>query len=82
MGVIRYKIWSDLWKNKGRTLAVVLIIGLGAAALGMIVGTRNLVINAMASNWQAINPAMIGLVAGPPIDDDTIASLGTNTSLK
>ena len=29
MGVIRYKIWSDLWTNKSRTLMVVLIIGNG-----------------------------------------------------
>ncbi len=75
MGVIRFKIWSDLWANKSRTLTVVLIIGLGAAALGMIVGTRNLVIDSLASGWQAINPAMIGLAVTPAVDDGTINTL-------
>lgn len=75
MGVIRHKIWSDLWTNKGRTLMVVLIIGLGAASLGMIVSTRNLVIEGMASGWREINPAMIALLAGPSIDQDSIDSL-------
>lgn len=75
MGVIRYKIWSDLWQNKARTIQVVLIIGLGAAALGMIVGTRNLVVDVMASGWRSINPAMINLFAGPPVDEATIENL-------
>jgi putative ABC transport system permease protein len=54
---------------------VVLIISLGAAALGMIIGTRNLVIEAMAGGWRSINPAMIGLVASPAIDEETIDRL-------
>ena len=37
MGVLRYKIWYDLWKNKSRTLQVVLIVGMGAFAVGMII---------------------------------------------
>ena len=75
MGVIRFKVWSDLWQNKARTIQVVLIIGLGAAALGMIVGTRNLVVDVLASGWQSINPAMINMFAGPPIDEATIDNL-------
>ena len=82
MGVIRYKIWSDLWKNKGRTLTVVLIIGLGAAALGMIIGTRNLVIDVMASGWQSINPAMIALLVNPAVDQDTIDDLERREGLE
>lgn len=82
MGVIRYKIWSDLWTNKGRTLMVVLIIGLGAASLGMIISTRNLVIEGMASGWREINPAMIALLASPPIDQDSIDSLKEIDGLK
>ncbi len=50
MGVIRNKIWNDLWTNKGRTMQVVLIIAVGAAANGIILGTMNLVIPAMQSN--------------------------------
>jgi hypothetical protein len=43
MGVIWHKIWSDLWNNKGRTLQVVVIIAMGAFAIGMIIGAREAV---------------------------------------
>ena len=74
MGVLRHKIWSDLWANKGRTLQVVLIIAMGTAAIGMIIGIRSLVIPTMAVRWQAINPAMINLVAVDPTHPDPAAS--------
>jgi ABC-type lipoprotein release transport system permease subunit len=38
MSVIYHKIWSDLWQHKARTLQVVLIIAMGAMAVGMIIG--------------------------------------------
>jgi putative ABC transport system permease protein len=75
MGVIRFKIWRDLWANKGRTLVVVLIIGLGAAAVGMIVTTRNLMIGFMSEGWRSSNPAMISLFAYSPVGDETIEVL-------
>ena len=55
MGVLRYKIWSDLWKNKGRTLQVVLIVGMGAFAIGMIISARMLMIPAMRDMWRDIS---------------------------
>lgn len=72
MGVLRYKILRDMWANKARTLQVVLIIGIGAAAIGMILSTRNLVIPGMQGMWRAINPAMITLYLSSPVDDDTL----------
>ncbi|MBE7549910.1 MAG: hypothetical protein HS126_02380 [Anaerolineales bacterium] len=42
MGVIRYKIWYDLWENKGRTLRVVAIIAIGAFAVGTVLGPKSL----------------------------------------
>lgn len=75
MGVIRYKIWSDLWANKARTLQVVLIIAVGSAAIGMIIGTRNLVIPQMQNDWQAISPAMINLSVNTPLDEDELEAL-------
>ena len=75
MGVIRHKIWKDLWANKSRTLQVVLIIGMGAFALGMIITTRNLMISGMENLWRDSSPAMIGMWASPPVDDDTLSSL-------
>lgn len=75
MGVIRYKIWHDLWYHKARTFQVVLIIAMGATAIGFIVGARTLVIAGMTGLWQESSPAMITMWANPAIDDDVLASL-------
>jgi len=75
MSVIWYKVWSDLWVNKARTLQVVLIIAMGAAAIGMIVTTRTLMVAGMASIWRAVSPATIGMWVDPRVDDDTITAL-------
>jgi len=72
MGVLRYKIIRDLWAQKARTLQVVLIIAIGAAALGMIISVRNLVIPQMGEIWRDFNPAMINLYVGPSITEDEL----------
>lgn len=73
MGVLRHKIFRDLWAHKGRTLQVVLIIGLSAGAIGMIMGTRSLFIPGMQDIWQSMNPAMINIFTGYVSEDDLIA---------
>ncbi len=75
MGVLRYKIWSDLWASKGRTLQIVLIVAMGAASIGMIVGTRNLVIPSLQAGWRAMDPAIISLGVYPTVSDDDLAAL-------
>jgi putative ABC transport system permease protein len=75
MGVLRHKIWSDLWANKGRTLQVVLIIAMGAFAIGLIIGARTLVIGGMEDIWRACSPGHITLWTNPSVDDDTITVL-------
>lgn len=75
MGVIRYKIKSDLWKNKGRTIQAVLIIAVGAFAVGMILGATNLMRQGFQQTWQRSQPAMIALAVDPPVDDDELASI-------
>jgi putative ABC transport system permease protein len=75
VGVLWHKIVRDLWDNKGRTLQVVLIIGLGAAAIGMILGTRNVVIAGMQRIWVAGHPAMIDIGVSPPVSDDELTVL-------
>jgi putative ABC transport system permease protein len=76
VGVLRDKVWYDLWENKGRTIQVVLIIAMGAFAIGMIIGTRNFIIQGMQESWRISAPAMISLWNDPAIDDDTLAALG------
>ncbi|MEM7342635.1 MAG: ABC transporter permease [Chloroflexota bacterium] len=75
MGVIQHKIWYDLWKNKARTLQVVLIIAMGATAIGMIIGTRMLVIPNMQASWQSSNPAMMNFGVFPAIDENDLTAL-------
>ncbi|HSO26493.1 MAG TPA: hypothetical protein VLS48_00360, partial [Anaerolineales bacterium] len=82
MGVLRYKIINDLWKNRGRTLQVMLIIGIGAAAIGMILGTRDLVIPGMQDQWQAIHPASINFFVGPPVTEDELEVLKRTDDVK
>ncbi|MCG3210689.1 MAG: hypothetical protein FOGNACKC_04320 [Anaerolineae bacterium] len=75
MGVIWYKIWSDIWHNKGRTAQVVLIIAMGAFAIGMIITASELVRVRLGQVWQVSSPPMIYLWADPPIDDNQLAAL-------
>ena len=75
MGVIRHKIWRDLWAHKARTLQVVLIIAVGAFAIGMIITTRNLLVEGMQQAWVDSSPAMIGMIAAPGVDEETVAAL-------
>lgn len=75
LGVIRYKIWRDLWENKGRTLRVVAIIAIGAFAVGAIMGGKEFILKDLARTWQASSPATIGLSVKPPISQATIESL-------
>jgi hypothetical protein len=75
MGTLRYKIWYDLWQNKGRTLQVVLIVAMGAFAIGLIISTRMLLIPVMHDLWRDATPAMITLWTSPRVDDETIEVL-------
>ena len=36
------KVWRDLWRNKGRTLMVILSISVGVMAVGMVVSGNTL----------------------------------------
>lgn len=75
MGVLRYKIISDLWGHKGRTLQIVLIIGFGAAAIGMILGTRNMVIPMMQEMWQSLDAPSIFLFVAPNVSESEMEVL-------
>ncbi len=75
MGVIRHKIWSDLWHNKGRTIQVVLIIAVGAFTVGMILGGSQLMGQVFTQTWQRTTPAMIVFQVDPPIDDAQLDSI-------
>ncbi len=75
MGVIRHKIWYDLWENRGRTLRVVAIIAIGAFAVGTVLGAKEFILQDISITWQASAPATIGMEVKPAIDDTMIRTL-------
>ncbi len=76
MGVLWSKILRDIWHHKARTLQIVGIISIGAAAIGMILGTRNLIIPGMTDIWSESSPAMINIFVGPAVSEDELRVLG------
>jgi hypothetical protein len=75
LGVLRSKIWHDLWKHKARTLQVVAIIAAGSFITGVTLGNRVLALQDMTRNWLASRPATIGLLVDPAVDNATVESL-------
>ncbi|MEM7534010.1 MAG: FtsX-like permease family protein [Chloroflexota bacterium] len=75
MNVIYQKIWADIWGNKSRTIQVALVIALGAFGAGLVVGGRNLIVNAINADWQKAGPPTISLIVNPPMTDDQLLGL-------
>ena len=75
LGILRYKIWHDLWKNKARTLLVIAIIAVGSLTTGITLGGRALILKDYSHNWIASHPATIGLLVDPAVDEAMIESL-------
>ncbi|MEK7785909.1 MAG: hypothetical protein AAB658_10895, partial [Chloroflexota bacterium] len=75
MNVAFRKVWRDLWNNKGRTLLVVLSIGVGVLALGMITASNTLLARQMTISQKASNPSNVILYLNGLIDDETVKSI-------
>lgn len=69
------KVWRDLWRNRGRTLMVVLSIAVGVMAVGMVVSGNQLVIDQMARSHRDSNPAHGLIYLSGLVTEDTIRSL-------
>ncbi|HJZ47101.1 MAG TPA: ABC transporter permease, partial [Roseiflexaceae bacterium] len=50
------KVIGDLWSNKTRTLLVVLSIAVGVFAIGMVGGSRVILIRDLTGTWMGVNP--------------------------
>jgi putative ABC transport system permease protein len=69
------KVWRDLWRNKGRTLMVILSISVGVMAVGMVVSGNILVLGQMSRTHVEGNPAHGMLWIRGTVDEDMIRSL-------
>lgn len=81
MGVIHHKTWFDLWENRSRTIQVVLIIAIGAFAIGTTMGGAELIRRDITRVWQGTHPPVIGLEVDPPVDDTMLDTLAHMTGV-
>ncbi len=69
------KVLRDLWRNKARTMMVVLSIAVGVMAVGMIQSSNGLMQRQMTLAQQASQPSHVWLFLSELIDDDTVYSI-------
>ena len=69
------KVWRDLWRNKGRTIMVILSIAVGVMAVGMVTAGNKMVIGQMAQSHIESNPSHGMLYIAGIVNEDTIRSL-------
>jgi putative ABC transport system permease protein len=75
MNVIWFKIWSDLWHHKARTLLAVLSIAAGVFAVGAIFGEADQLLSGMDRAHQEVIPSHINMALTERIDQDTAERL-------
>ncbi|MDM8520812.1 FtsX-like permease family protein [Anaerolineales bacterium HSG6] len=63
-GVLRKKIYSDLFDNLSRTIQVVLVIAIGSIAVGSIMGSLEFIQQDISANWGQTNPSSIAFALG------------------
>lgn len=75
MSILFQKVWFDLWSNKSRTAQVVLVIALGSIAIGLVIGGRNLIADAVNTSYLNAEPSHIKLSVNPPLDRQQLERL-------
>ena len=65
------KVLRDLWSNKTRTLLVVLSIAVGVFAIGMIGGSRVILMRDLSDTWMSVDPPSATLNT-EAFDDDLV----------
>jgi len=82
MSVIWFKVWSDLWNNKIRTLLAILSIAVGVFAIGVIFGMSDQLLTGMDTSHQNDIPSHINMFLTTRIDEDTAIRLKTIEGLE
>lgn len=75
MGVLWYKVWYDLWRNKMRTALAVLSIAAGVFAVGAMFGMSDLLVTNLDKNHQSVAPPHLTVYLGDLVDRDTLLNL-------
>jgi len=76
MSIIYRKVARDIWRNKARTLMVVLSTAVGIFALGMVMTMSSLMTSRMSGEWEASRPAHIVLYTDS-VDQATVDALAS-----
>ena len=66
------KILRDIWRNKRRTVLVVLSITVGVFAVGTVAIMRDIVTNEMVASYKAANPPNAILYVDGSFDDEMV----------
>src|SRR3972149_6600901 len=66
------KILRDLWREKGRTLLVVLSITVGVFAVGLVAAMGDLMVSDLTGSFRDSNPAHITLWLRGAITDESV----------
>jgi putative ABC transport system permease protein len=66
------KILRDIWRNKRRTVLVVLSIAVGIFAVGTVAIMRDIVTNEMVASYEAANPPNAILYVDESFDDEMV----------
>ncbi len=69
------KIIRDLNSNKTRTLLVVLSIAVGVTAIGMVLGSQNIIDRDLPAAYRAVNPASATAFTLTTFDDDMVEQI-------
>jgi putative ABC transport system permease protein len=75
MGVLRYKIWYDLWHRKSRTLLAVLSIAAGVFAVGAIYGMVYQLLDGMDAAHRAVTPSHINIILRNYVNEAIVTDL-------
>ena len=71
MSIIYNKVARDIWRNKARTLMVVLSTAVGIFALGMVMTMSSLMTSRLTGEWEASRPAHVTLYTSS-VDQGTV----------
>ncbi len=69
------KALRDLWRNKARTLLVVLSLAIGIATLGIIINTRTVLSRNMDREYALSNAASTSIIVPNGFDEDLVETI-------